>query len=161
MKTLISKAAILIAATGIFAIQANAQNVSHEASMRFTTDYSRAHLKNWKMRGDTCVASFKMDDRPYMAYYLSDGTWIKTEREIKHESTLPVSAQYTLKKGAYASWNLDKMELVRTPNTTLYVAYVDNHSGNPNQTEGAGYARDRKLYFNTNGRLVKTERFSM
>lgn len=161
MKTLISKAAILIAATGMFAWQAKAQNVSHDARMRFTTDYSRAQLKNWKMRGDTCVADFKMDDRQYKAYYLNDGTWIRTDRTIRHEATLPANAQYILKKGSYASWNLDKMELVRTPNSTMYVAYVDNHGGNKNETEGAGYAHDRKLYFNPNGRLIRTERYSM
>ena len=161
MKTLISKTIVLIAAAGIFACQAKAQDVPGAVNARFTTDYGRGHLKSWKMRNDTCIASFKMDNRDYLAYYRPDGTWLRSERVIKHESTLPMNAQYTLKKGAYAAWNVDKLSLVRTPNSTMYLAYVDNHGGNKNETEGAGYAHDRILYFNSNGRLIKTERYSM
>src|ERR1700743_3767384 len=132
MKKLIASTIILIAATGIFATAALAQDVPQAVNMRFSNSYSRGHLKNWKMRGDTCVANFKMDDRNYMAYYLPDGTWVGKERNVKHESTLPANAQYTLKKGEYASWNVDKLALMQTPNSTLYKAYVDNHSGNKN-----------------------------
>ena len=156
MKNLRIKA-IAALAVGLISYSAMAQtdNIPQPVTSAFNAKYPMAKAEHWKMKNDTCMAMFKMNSREYKACYLPDGTWISSERNIKHMATLPMRAQTFMKTSKYASWHVDDLEKMQTPMQTLYVVQIDNHSGNPTNYEDGSDA-SKMLYFNANGRLVKT-----
>ena len=97
-----------------------------------------------------------MDKRHYKAYYMTDGTWVKTERNVKHLSTLPWQARVYLKNSKYASWHVDNLAKVQTPYHNMYMVELDNHSGTTSY-EGNGDNVTQDLFFNDNGHLVKAD----
>lgn len=135
--------------------QQTSSNIPQMVKSSFSGRYARANVKKWKVEKDTCITLFTFNKRKYTAYYTMDGNWVRTERTIKHKSSLPIAARSYLKNSKYASWYVDRLRKVQTPQQTMYVAHIDNHSGNPNQYEGAGSAADKWLYFDSSGKLIK------
>ena len=119
------------------------------------TKFPQVQMKKWKLRGDTCIATFKLAKRHYMAYFGNDGSWIRTDRNLEHFANLPMKAQTFLKTSKYASWHLDGFIKRQTPMQTMYVVRIDNHSGSPVEYENVGDADNNSLYFNSAGALVK------
>jgi len=157
MKTLISKTIVLCSAIGLITCSAMAQTTQPmPVTSAFTARYPTVQVKEWKMKGDTSIAVFNMNSRHYKAYYSSNGTWIRTERNVKHITTFPMVAQMYLKNSKYASWHIDNLAKVETPRHNLYMVQLDNHSGNTSY-EGNGDNVTQDLYFNNSGRLVKAD----
>jgi len=158
MKNII-KAIVLIGLIGIINEGAFAQKsgemVSPAVNSAFMAKFPQVRMKKWKMRGDTCIASFKLYKRHYMAYFSNDGSWIRTDRNLVHFANLPMSTQTYLKTSKYASWHFDGFIKRQTPTQTMYVVRIDNHSGSPVEYEDAGDADNNSLYFNSAGTLVK------
>ena len=152
------KSVILVAAMGLMAKGAMAQESNHEVpqavNSSFMAKYPGATEKGWSMKHDTCMVKFSLNNQKYMACYSPDGNWISTERTINHKSNLPPAVRSFLKNGKYASWHVDKLERVETPSRNLYKLQIDNHDGNQQQYENAGSAVDKTFYLTENGRLV-------
>ena len=154
MKTLKIKITMLVSVAVMVTTGAMAQNNTPQAvNNAFNARYMNAQMVNWKMKKDTCVAMFGMNNKKYQAYYMPDGSWIKTQRNVKHKTTLPMQARMVL-KNKYGSWHIDGMQKVETPTRNMYTVEVDNHSGMPNDTEN-GSDVDKTLTFSQNGRLIK------
>jgi hypothetical protein len=160
MKNLKVKTIVLIAAIGLISYSAMAQqtdkNVPPAVIKEFSAKYPGVQLKSWKAKDKAYIASFIMNNKVYEASYSGDGTWINTERNIRHISSLPFGAKSYLKTGSYASWHIDNMERVRTPMQNMYEVEVDNNSGNQMVYENAGSVEDKMLCFNDDGKLIKT-----
>ena len=155
MKNRIVKTIVLVSVMGLMSYSSMAQNKEPLAvSNAFSARYPSAKLKDWKMKNDTCIAMFNMDKRHYKAYYMTDGTWVKTERNVKHMSTLPMQAQLYLKNSKYASWHVDNLAKVQTPMHNIYMVQLDNHSGNTSY-ENIGSDVTENLYFNGKGQLIR------
>ena len=146
---------MLVFAAGMVSYSAMAQTngTPQTVSTAFNTRYMNAQMVKWKMKKDTCVAKFGMAGKKYEAFYMPDGSWIKTERDVKHKANLPMQARMLL-KNKYASWHIDGMQKVETPARSMYLVDIDNHSGMPNDTEN-GSDVDKTLTFSQNGRLIK------
>ena len=158
MKNQIVKTIVLVSVMGFMSHSSMAQSKeSMTVSNAFSAKYPSAKLKEWKMKNDTCIAMFNMDKRHYQAYYTTDGTWIKTERNVKHLSTLPMPTQIYLKNSKYASWHIDNLAKVQTPMHNVYMVQLDNHSGNTSY-ENIGSDETENLYFNSKGDLVAANR---
>ncbi len=158
MKNRIVKTIVLVSVMGFMSYSSMAQSKeSMTVANAFSAKYPSAKLKDWKMKNDTCIAMFNMDKRHYQAYYTTGGTWIKTERNVKHLSTLPMPAQQYLKNSKYASWHVDNLAKVQTPMHNIYMVQLDNHSGNTSY-ENIGSDETENLYFNSKGDLVAANR---
>jgi hypothetical protein len=157
MKNL-TKIAALFAAMGLISFNAMAQktkDVPQTVQTAFSTKYPLAHLKDWKIKKNDYLAFFSMNNKKYDASYSKNGSWLITERDIRHRNSLPSDVRAFLKTGTYASWYVDDMKRVRTPKQNVYQIMVDNHSGTPSEYEGMGGADNRTLYFGDNGKLLK------
>jgi hypothetical protein len=158
MKRFIMKIS-LIAAIGLISFSAQAQNRTHNVPQAvvtaFSATYPKAKLRHWRINKDTCIASFKWADRKYEAYYSKNGDWIRSEREIRHKTSLPEGAQLFLKSGRYASWHIDDLQNVSTPSHSLFLVSVDNNSGNPVSYSDNGSVENKMLYFDDRGKLIK------
>ena len=157
MKRLITRISF-IAAIGLIWYSAQAQkgkdNVPPAVLAVFSATYPQADLKNWKINKDTCIATFKLANRKYEAFYLKNGDWIQSERNIRHKTTLPELAQLFLKTGKYASWHIDALQTIKMPSKSFFLVSIDNNSGNPVSYDG-GSVESKMLYFNDNGKLVR------
>jgi hypothetical protein len=157
MKTLIAKTIVLCSAIGLITCSAMAQSTQPmPVTNAFASRFPSAQVKEWKMRGDTSIAMFNMNNRHYKAYYTSDGTWLRTERNVKHLTTFPMMAQSYLKNSKFASWHIDNLAMVTTPRRSLYMVSLDNHSGNTSY-ESNGNDITQDIYFTSSGRLVKAD----
>jgi hypothetical protein len=149
----------LIAALGLISYHAMAQKVNDQipqaVQSAFSTKYPQANLKNWKIKKDSCIASFIMDKRRYEASYSKNGNWLRVERNMRRTSSLPAEALLYLKKAIYASWHVDELEKVQTPSESLYLVQVDNNSGNQTAYENAGSVENKMLYFDESGKLIR------
>jgi hypothetical protein len=161
MKTIKIKTIALLMAMGIISMDAIAQKNNVQAPQAvqtaFQNQYPLAALKNWKMKNNQYVATFKLSKRLWKADYTMDGTWVSSERNIRHMASLPYSVRTSLKHGKYASYYVDNMESMQMPAKNMYVLKVDNNGGNKSAYENAGSVDDETLYFSARGRLVKTE----
>ena len=157
MKRLIIRISF-IAAIGLIWYSAQAQkgkdNVPQAVLTDFSANYPQAKVKNWKINRDTCMVSFKMANRRYVVSYTKNDDWIRSERTIRHKSSLPEDAQLFLKTGKYASWHIDDLQNLTTPAKSLFLVSIDNNSGNPVSYDG-GSVESKMLYFNDRGKLVR------
>ena len=134
--------------------QKGRDNVPQAVLTDFSANYPQARVKNWKINKDTCIASFKLADRKYEAFYSENGNWIRSERIMRHRKSLPEDAQLFLKTGKYASWHIDELQNIKMRSKSLFVVLIDNNSGNPVSYDG-GSVESKKLYFNVDGKLVR------
>ncbi len=159
MKNLV-KTIVLIAAIGLISYgtmaQQSGKNVPLAVVKEFSAKYPGVQLNSWKAKDNAYIASFIMNNKSYKASYSADGTWVNTERTIRHISSLPAGAKSYLKNGYFASWHIDNMERVLTPVQNMYEVEVDNNNGNQIAYENAGSVEDKMLCFNDDGKLIKT-----
>lgn len=157
MKNMIRNISLFVA-LGLMSVTALAQNpynIPQNVAAALSSKYPNAQVKKWRSSKGTYIAFFTNDNKKYKATYSGDGAWINTERDIRHESALPENLQSFLKTGTYASWHIDAMRRVRTPQANLYEVVLDNHSGSPSEYTGGGSAIDKELCFDDNGTLIK------
>lgn len=150
---------IFIAAIGLVSCSVQAQkradNVPQPVVTAFSATYPGAKLKNWKINKDTFIASFKLADKKYQAYYSKNGDWIQSEQKIRNKTSLPQGAQLFLKTGKYASWHIDNLQNVSSPSNSLFLVSIDNNSGNPVSYSDNGSVENKILYFDDSGKLIK------
>lgn len=157
MKNILKKAGLFVALglTSLTAFAQNSYNVPQSVESAFSAKYPQARLKKWRSAKDCYTAFFTNDGKKYTAKYSISGAWINTSRDIRHKSSLPENLQSFLRSGTYASWHIDAMRRVRTPQANIYEVVLDNHSGSPIDYEDAGSAINRELCFDDGGRLIK------
>jgi hypothetical protein len=149
------------AVTGLISTRLSAQKtigIPQAVITAFSAKYPQAQVKKWKTNKTNYVAIFKLENEKYAAYWSKDGNWLKTENNINRPA-LPVEVQAYLKKGEYASWHIDDMKKVLTPDQNTYQLHIDNHSGSPLRYEDANTADDKLLSFDTNGKLIKVANY--
>jgi hypothetical protein len=157
MKTL--KTLILAAAMGMISYHTMAQKgngVPQPVIADFSSKYPGVQVKNWKTEKNQYVASFRMNRRQCRAFYAMNGDWLNTEVEMRHIKNLSPDIRAALRHSRYASYHIDEVKRLRTPNEEMYILEVDNNSGNKMIYDNVGSFDDQLLYFNHNGRLIKS-----
>ena len=109
------------------------------------------------MDNNRYIASFIMDKRTCEATYNSDGKWLNTETTYRHAyKHLSPEMRYALRNSHFASYHVDQVQNLRLPSTDMFLLTVDNNSGNLSAYENAGSVDMETLYFNHNGKLIKS-----
>jgi len=149
---------ILIAAIGLVSFKVMAQksknNVPQVVLTNFSANYPQVKLEHWKINKDTCIASFNWTHRKYQVFYSKAGGWLRSERIIRHKTSLPTEAQLFIKTGKYASWYIDELKSVKTPSESLFLVSIDNNNGNAVSYDDNGSVENKVLYFDASGKLV-------
>lgn len=126
----------------------------------FSTKYPDTHVRKWNIRNDTDIAVFRMLKTKEYAYYLPNGTWIRTEAEINHISDLPRVVESSWHQCAFQTWFVLDVKRVETANDNLYVIkvirkYVPGGFPGPEEWSSPGVSPEvYDLYFDVNGTLV-------
>ena len=127
----------------------------------FSTQYPQAHIKKWVVKNDTDIAEFKMLKTKQNAFYLPNGTWIKTESEINHVSDLPKPVETNWHQCAFQTWYVEDVKKVESADQNLYAIkvirkWVPGGFPGPEQWDKPGKSPEEfDLYFNTEGSLLK------
>ena len=120
----------------------------------FKQQYPNENKAKWIMEKDTSIADFKMNGHKNMAYYRSDGQWIKTETKIPWTKDLPTAVDNAWKNSDYASWYIATIKEVQYPDKNVYVMKVQQDCG-PEGSIPGDCLDVYKLYFDPGGSLVK------
>jgi len=127
----------------------------------FSTKYPNIHVRKWSTRNDTDIAEFKMMKVKQYAYYLPNGTWIRTESEINHISDLPRAVKSSWHQCAFQTWYVEDVKRIETGNENLYVIqvirkYIPGGFPGPENWNKSGVSPEEyKLYFDLNGSLLR------
>ncbi|MBS1525073.1 MAG: PepSY-like domain-containing protein [Bacteroidetes bacterium] len=152
------KSIILIAAMGMISYSAMAQNhiaVPSSVTGDFALKYPGVEVNKWKMNNNEYVANFKMNGRECDAFYSKDGDWLSTQVVMKHLKNLSPDIKAAIRNSQYASYHIDGVKRMHTPNQEMFIIEVDNNSGNKMIYDNLGSYDDRLLYYTSDGRLVK------
>jgi hypothetical protein len=121
----------------------------------FASQYPQVTVEKWKMMGDTSIALFKENKRRDYAYYSSDGEWIKTETKIPWSKDLPCAVDYSFNHTTFKSWYIDRMAERESPvEKGEYVIQV-HHDYGPDGSVPGDCESVYKLYFDSNGSLLR------
>lgn len=112
--------------------QINESNVPSEVLISFYERYPKAQRIKWEREEKFYEAEFILDMKKHEAIFQPDGTWSKTEIEIKNLSTLPEPIKNYVKAN-YEGYVIDDAELVQVPNDEFYKVEIEK-SGNPDVT---------------------------
>jgi len=139
----------------------NKQEIPDNVTKSFSEQYPQIHVKKWKIKSDTNVAEFRMSKMRRNAFYLSNGTWIKTETIFSDLDDLPIAVINSWHQCAFQTWYIQAMKEIEFPNQNLYVIKVTRvYSPQSDFSEFSYAASDRyseiyELYFNKEGSLLK------
>lgn len=120
-------------------------NMPRAVNSAFTRQHPGAHVINCEMRNNEYIVNFRNSSENASAYYLSDGTWLRTDTKIADKKDLPEKVQDGLTRSDYGKYSVEQIDKVLQPTgKTVYMLHV---------TSGADVENDRVLYFNPEGRL--------
>ena len=132
-------------------------DVPQNVQTAFSNKYPNVKLKNWRMENGQYVASFVTNKRNCEATYSCTGNWVSTLTTYRHVyKHLTPAIRNQIKNSRYASYHLDEAKSLQTPYRTMLLVALDNNSGNSAAYENAGSVDDEMLYFNNNGKLIRS-----
>lgn len=90
----------------------------------FAKKFSEVKKVSWEMEDEaTWESEFKLKGTEYSANFLTDGTWVETEHELK-KSELP-SSILDLLSSEYKGYKVEEIESVETPDSKLIEVIVE------------------------------------
>ncbi len=125
-----------------------------EVAEAFTSKYPATVVKSWNNKKDTLVVKFKMDDRSHFAYYLPNGTWLRTETKYGLTHSLPAEVKNGWKNCKFKAWGVEAIKHIESANSNLYIIRVTNipiYDAEHNEKETFD------LFFDKNGEFIKKE----
>jgi hypothetical protein len=136
---------LLLAAALPLAAQTTKVDAPAAAQAHLKQHYPKAELKEWKQGAKNYRAEFKLRGETYKATYNAEGTWVRTEHNIKKEE-LPGAVMRAIKAGKYAAWKLDDAEEHATPEHTKFY-----------KVKLQGEKENAELFIRPDGQLLKEE----
>ncbi len=143
---------LLIALCATFAFQScdddddDPSSIPTAVQNAFDSKFSSAYSLDWDIENGYYVADFYLDGLEMEAWFSSDGTWQMTETDYGvNLSLIPSEVQeaYTA-SDYYTTWTLDDIDFYERSDIEFYLIEIEQTG----QT-------DRKLYYNTDGTLIK------
>lgn len=155
MKTIILIAGAMLATIACDAgLHHKSGRVPDAVLASFSKEYPQQLAKRWEMKHDTCVAEFTMSKKKQSAYYFTDGNWIKTEIKLPWTKDLPEPVKSSWNKCAFNSWQIEKIDEVKTRDKNIYTMLVYQDCG-PEGSIPGDCQNIYKLYFHTDGTLYR------
>lgn len=107
---------------------------------------AHAYQWKWKEKENRYKTKFVQNGSKYKAYFAKDGSWIRTERDIK-KTEVPEAVWEAFSKTEYVRWKIDDIEEHSTPQHKLvYEIEVKLKEGRQK--------RKSYLYYLPNGELT-------
>ena len=118
------------------------------AKATFKKLHPDANVHEWDYNKKTkqYEAEFVLKSIKYEAYFMSDGQWVGTERDIM-KADLPQEVLAGLAKTEYAAWEIDDIEEHQSPEHKLFYE-IEVEQGK----------QEVYLYFLPDGKLIRTEK---
>jgi hypothetical protein len=129
--------ALTISAASFFTTAKANSNVTPPVLESFRNTYIHAKEVNWSETDNGFKATFKSDGKYVTAYYVYDGTWIGTTRNIA-ASELSTKLRNNLRRELKRAWISD-LYVLSTNDGEVYFAVVES-------------ANDKKVLKSNNGR---------
>jgi hypothetical protein len=137
----------------------NGQNREPQAVAKaFAQMYPDSKVREWTEEGvNLWMVTFKdKDDRTRdMAYFKSNGEWVKTETKIPIVRDLPINVAMGWKRTDFSDWLVEDMKEVKYPDRNVYVMKVEQGCGPDVYVMPGNCAEAYNLYFSKNGALLK------
>jgi hypothetical protein len=157
MRTTILVAACMMAVTACYAGMPHSKEVPDAVRQSFMKQYPQQSVRRWVMRGDTCIAEFRMDSRKHDAYYLSGGEDLYSVTVLPWTKDLPEAVRMAWQHSRYASWQIRTIEEIKTGNAIAYTMTVFYDDG-PDGSAPGDCEVDQRLSFGPDGTLIAEER---
>lgn len=130
-------------------VSLNAQKVKPDdvpqaVKTTFTTEYPNAKVKDWQLKGDQYIVSYKDDGTQQTTLISNTGTWLETRIPISKQE-LPVAiSDYVAKE--YVGYDVNVCELVQKPKTKdIYDVTVKKAGVGTGSVSVLSFASDGKL----------------
>jgi hypothetical protein len=148
---------IIFVATTILTVAsslAQANTIPQNVTASFSAKYPTATAKKWKQSENNFLVTFAADSKRSVAFYSTDGNWIKTETKIKWIKNLPEAVKKSLDQRGFLRYYITNMKKIESPEGNQYLVEVN---------DGNTYDADRhdaltqyyRLYFDENGDLTE------
>lgn len=125
----------------------------------FATKYPGAELKKWEITNNEYTAKAVEGRKKFYATFSKENNWVKTTSKISWSKNLPPLVNASLKKSLYASWKIDGIKKVETPDSVFYEVLVDNLYQQID-ADHAGFAENLVLNFKPAGELFEKKAIS-
>lgn len=102
---------------GLSSTQAFGQekNIPSAVTDHFQSKYPNAQVHDWDHERDgSYEVEFIYNGQEWEAYYASDGTWLRTERDVR-KADVPRPVMDGVKRSSYSDWKMDDVEEHQTP----------------------------------------------
>ena len=90
----------------------------------FAVRYPSLNIKKWSVKKDIYTVNFISDNTKSMAFYDSNGGWIRTETLVSWK--LPLAVKKGFYKSQFAAWFVETIKKYETPEKTFYRFLIDN-----------------------------------
>jgi uncharacterized membrane protein YkoI len=141
-KYLVTAAIGLLFSASAFAQESSEKAIPVAVKTAFSQKFPTAKKVNWDLESATeWEAEFKQDGKEYSVSFSLDGTWLKTEQEIK-KSDLPEVIKQTLAKD-FDGFRIEEAEISQTPEGSVYEVKVEKGE------------EEWELVFDANGKLIE------
>jgi len=126
---------------GFVACAQDAKNVPTEVQSAFESKFPAAKNVKWEKENETeWEAEFKKGGKEYSANFLTDGSWVETEYQLK-KSEIPSLVQKTLDE-EFAGYEVEEAEVSETNNGKVY------------EFELEGEESELEVTIDTNGKVI-------
>jgi hypothetical protein len=132
MKTIKILSFILLSVLSInlgFAQGKTEVNLPETVTTAIANKYPQAQIGHWNYNSNNkwYEVNFKFEDHKYTGYYTQEGSWVRTERNIR-KLALPQTVITALQASEHAGWEIRKAEEHQTPKHD-YLYEVEVRSG--------------------------------
>ncbi len=129
----------------IYAYQAStSKDTDPSVKAIFKKMFPKAKFIEWERDNNELVnVEFKQDNHQMQAWFKLDGTWVKTEKNLRKKE-LPQAIQNYLNKN-YPRLRIDDIEWIETPTECYYIVELDR----------SRQQSDIHLKFSEKGQLIK------
>ena len=154
-KLVLVLSALLLLVTGTFAKTEHKKiTVDNQLSQSFAQKYPHATVKKWYHVGDKDVALFVVDKKKNFAYFLSDGSWVRTETKLPGSHALPGAVAKAWGNSGYESWQVSSVKDVQTPDGEMYTVRA-NYDYGPEGSIPGDDMDEVRLYYKPDGTFIK------
>jgi hypothetical protein len=128
-----------------FILNAQSSRIPEIVKETFENQYPKADVQEYDDLLVKVVVKFTLDSAEMKATYSNKGVWKGTDKEIPY-STVPAEIKDGFNKSKYADWNVREATQLYLPGgSTQYRLRVKKND-----------LQLKYLFFNTNGRLLRT-----
>lgn len=121
----------------------------------FAVKYPKGKFKKWTVDHGNYSGSFNLDGQTYEVVYDKLGNWIYTSSKIKWTWKLPKEVKDGLKQSKYATWDVNGIKKMESPNGQFYQLSVDNSGLQRDAAHSSVFTKSILVDFKPDGTIIK------